>query len=105
MGSSLSSCCPLASHCPSCCPLSEKKAQTTRVFWSGHLTKGHEERRREWLSPICEADAEIKFSYPPFNNSLGLDFPASVKRINVPCFGPSIINAVMAIFQLDEMKN
>jgi len=104
MGSSLSSCCPLASHCPSCCPLSEKKAQTTRVFWSGHLTKGHEERRRDWLSPIREADADIKFSYAPFNNKLDLHVPASVERINVPAFGPSITNAVMGIFQSDEMK-
>jgi len=27
-----------------------------------------------------------------------------VQRINVPCFGPNIINAVMDIFQPDEMK-
>jgi len=87
-----------------CCPQSEAEAQKTRVFWSGHLTKGLEERRRQLLSPIREADTEIKFSYPPFNNKLGLDFPASVERINVPCFGPNIINAVMAIFQSDEMK-
>merc|ERR1712194_941210 len=77
---------------------------TTKVFWSGHMTKGHEERRLQWLSPIREADAEIKFSYPPFNNKLGLDFPPSVVRINVPCFGPNIINAVMALFESAEMK-
>jgi hypothetical protein len=86
----------------SCCPQSEQKA---RVFWSGHLTKGHEERRREWLSPISEADADIKFSYPPFNNKNNLDFPASVERLNVPSFGPNIINAVMALFQSGEMKD
>jgi hypothetical protein len=69
------------------------------------LTNGHEERRREWLSPVREADVEIKFSYPPFNNKLGLDFPASVERINAPAFGPNISNAVMAIFQSDEMRS
>jgi len=96
---------PMGCSLSSCCPSSETEAQTTKVFWSGHLTQGHEERRLQWLSPIREADAEIKFSYPPFNNKVGLDFPASVEKINVPCFGPNIINAVMAIFESDEMKD
>jgi len=87
------------------CPLSENEAQTTRVFWSNHLTNGHEEQRRKWLSPLREADAEIKFSYPPFNNKLGLDFPASVVTIDAPAFGPNIGNAVMAVFQSDEMRS
>jgi len=82
----------------------EKEAQAAGVFWSGHLTKGHEERRREWLSPVREADAETKFSAPPFNLGKGPDVPAAVQKINVPCFGPNITNAVMAIFQPDEMK-
>jgi hypothetical protein len=81
------------------------EARTPTVFWCGHLTPGHEKRRRQWLSPVQEVDADIKFSYPPFNNKLGLSFPAKVKRINAPSYGPSIANAVMAMFESEGMRS
>lgn len=76
-----------------------------RVFWSGHLTPGHEKRRRQWLSPVQEADADVKFSFPPFNNKCGLSFPAQVKRITAPAYGPSIANAVMSMFESEGMRS
>jgi len=78
-----------------------------RVFWSSHLTPGHEAARQKWLSPVLESDAasEIKFSLPPFNNAGRLEFPTKVQRINAPAFGPNISNAVLNMYKSPEMKS
>ncbi|CAK0814468.1 unnamed protein product [Prorocentrum cordatum] len=69
-----------------------------KVFWSGHLTKGHADRRHAWLHEYSEAQLEIKASMPPFNNANKMDVPAFVEQFNVPTFGPNIANSVMRIF-------
>lgn len=68
-----------------------------RVFWSGHLTKGHETRRKQWLSPLKEEEAEIRASMPPFNKDADIKLPDYVNQVNAAVFGPNISNAVMDI--------
>lgn len=75
-----------------------------KVFWSGHLTSGHETTRKEWLSPLKEEEAEVKASMPPFNLAEGLQVPPYVSSVNAPVFGPSIANAVMRMFEPEEMQ-
>merc|ERR1719291_311989 len=79
--------------------------KVVRVFWSSHLTRGHEAARQKWLSPALESDAttEIKFSLPAFNNANNLEYPASVQTINAPAFGPIIKDAVLNMFTSPEM--
>lgn len=79
--------------------------EKTRVFWSGHLTAGHQKKRQEWMAPLAEEDADVRASMPPFNNANKLAIPERVKRYNVPAFGPNISNAVMDIFTVAEIRS
>jgi len=74
------------------------------VFWSGHLTSGHETKRQEWMAPLAEEDADIRASMPPFNNYNKLSIPAGVQLYNVPAYGPNIANAVIEIFMVEDIQ-
>jgi len=85
--------------------MTSSSASNVRVFWSGHLTLGHQKRRQDWLSPHAEGHADVRASMPPFNNANKMALPPWLKVYDVPAFGPHISEAVMDIFEMDEIKH
>jgi hypothetical protein len=75
------------------------------VFWSGHITSGLEAKRKEWMAPNAEKDADIRASMPPFNNRNKLAIPTSVQQYDVPAYGFNISNAVMELFTINGIRS
>jgi hypothetical protein len=89
----------------SCSAVDFVSGEDVKVFWSGHLTKGHAARRQAWLQGRSELEFDIKASMPPFNNANKLEVPEVVEQINVPAFGPNIANSIMRVFSTEAMRH
>jgi len=86
----------------------QNHVQPLQMYWSGHITAGHEARRETWLEEDLEVedkekDFHIKASIPPFNVKTGRP-PDYVAGVDLPAFGPNISRAVMEIFASDAIR-
>mmetsp|Transcript_126718 Transcript_126718/g.253284 ORF Transcript_126718/g.253284 Transcript_126718/m.253284 type:complete len:380 (-) Transcript_126718:139-1278(-) len=75
------------------------------VFCSHQHTELALKKRIVWHGP----DAVIRASMPPFNKLKDVPIEDDIMQVNVPVFGPNILNAIMEIFigpaTCNQMKN